>query len=548
MLRETLRCAAPAAALALIVLLPFGGKAFTIDDTLFLQQATHLLADPLHPTAFTTVWSEAAVPQRMSQIMPSGPVAAWVLVPSALAGGSEWLAHLAQLAMLLVALVATVAFALRLGMAPRGATIAGLLLAATPAALAMAGTAMPDVPAMALGVAGLERLVAWKQHRRLHQGIAAAVLLGLAPLARSHVLLLLGMGALLVAEDYLARASWRNERFTAWLPILSAPLLTAVVVLITRDPEHGGGDLARSAQTFSDLTHVAANTVAFATHLVLAVPLAVPWFVARSLPIVRRWWVLAAATAGISVALFASPWTRWPVLVGLVAVIGIATLFDVFADAWDRRDSFQLTLGLWLLAPLPIVIYLHMPSKYLLASAPAAALLVARSLERVSKIAQWTAMSTIVLGVALGVGILRADAAFAGLGRRAAADLIAPNVASGHRVWFAGHWGFQWYAENAGGRILTLTPPYPVAGDLIVTSRNSEPGFAILQMLAERYPTVSHLTRIEDREAGGRIMNARLGAGFFSNGWGYLPWAWGDDPLDTFDLWQIHSDTEAATR
>jgi hypothetical protein len=146
---------------------------------------------------------------------------------------------------------------------------------------------------------------------------------------------------------------------------------------------------------------------------------------------------------------------------------------------------------------------------------------------------------TCVLGVALGVAILRADAAFAGLGRRAAAELIAPQVAAGHRVWFAGHWGFQWYAEKAGGRILTLTPPFPLPGDLLVISTRSEPGGAILDMLANRYPRATHLGRIEDASPGGRLMSAEAGAGFFSNAWGYLPWGWGKEPLDTFDLWRI---------
>ena len=69
-----------------------------------------------------------------------------------------------------------------------------------------------------------------------------------------------------------------------------------------------------------------------------------------------------------------------------------------------------------------------------------------------------------VLGVVLGVALLRADAALAGAGRRAGPTLIAPRVAAGERVWFVGHWGFQWYAERAGARIVTTTPPYPAPG------------------------------------------------------------------------------------
>jgi hypothetical protein len=107
----------------------------------------------------------------------------------------------------------------------------------------------------------------------------------------------------------------------------------------------------------------------------------------------------------------------------------------------------------------------------------------------------------------------------------------------GHRVWFAGHWGFQWYSEKAGGRILTLTPPYPEAGDLVVTSYECQPGTEIIETLRQRSGT--HLARLEDASPGGRVMSHEAGAGFFSNSWGYLPWGWGTEPLDTFDLWRF---------
>ncbi|MEX2204985.1 MAG: hypothetical protein WEF50_02020 [Myxococcota bacterium] len=63
--------------------------------------------------------------------------------------------------------------------------------------------------------------------------------------------------------------------------------------------------------------------------------------------------------------------------------------------------------------------------------------------------------ATRVAGVVLGLLLIRADAAFAELGRRAAAELIEPNVRAGWTVWFDGHWGCQWYAERAGARSLT---------------------------------------------------------------------------------------------
>src|SRR5207244_3955070 len=115
-------------------------------------------------------------------------------------GGREWVAHATMLLLTLAAIFATVRLALRLGLSARSAALAGVFLAATPVVLGMAVTAMPDVPAMTLAVAALERLWAWRADRRLHQLLASALLLALAPLARSHLLLLYAVGALLLWE------------------------------------------------------------------------------------------------------------------------------------------------------------------------------------------------------------------------------------------------------------------------------------------------------------------------------------------------------------
>jgi hypothetical protein len=42
---------------------------------------------------------------------------------------------------------------------------------------------------------------------------------------------------------------------------------------------------------------------------------------------------------------------------------------------------------------------------------------------------------------------------------------------------------------------------------------------------------------MDDRTPGGRLVTE--GAGFFTNNSGYLPWTWGTDLLDAFDLYQV---------
>src|SRR5688572_27563331 len=156
-----LRCAAPGLLLALLALLPFLGKAYTIDDSTFMLAAEHALRDPLHPTAFEMPSGGTII--RVSKLMVNGPVMAYLLVPAALLGGAEWAAHAVQLALFCLAIFGTCGLALRLGLSAAQARWAGVLLAATPAALVLASTAMADTPALCFGVLGMERLYAWKQ-------------------------------------------------------------------------------------------------------------------------------------------------------------------------------------------------------------------------------------------------------------------------------------------------------------------------------------------------------------------------------------------------
>ena len=179
-----------ALALAAVVLLPFLHKAYTIDDPIFLREAQNVLTDPLHPSAFPLVWSSDRR-LRASEFLPGGPVAAYVLVPLALARWREWAGHLLVFVYFAIAIVATVALARRLGLSPWAQQAAGLLTASAPAALGMAGTVMPDIAAMMFTVLGMERYIEWNRSRRSAAGIWAAVFLALAALTRINLLVLL---------------------------------------------------------------------------------------------------------------------------------------------------------------------------------------------------------------------------------------------------------------------------------------------------------------------------------------------------------------------
>jgi hypothetical protein len=316
------------------------------------------------------------------------------------------------------------------------------------------------------------------------------------------------------------------------------------VLVLCRDPEAGAGSISGAAVALSSLDKIGPNAVAFAVHLVLAVPLALPWAALRWRWLVRRPWAFLSAT--LAAALLPQPVSgpHFPLALAPVAGLGAAALAELLGDGLRRRDAVQVSLGLWMLLPVAAVPYTHFPAKYLLASAPAAAILVARALAAAPALSRSLLAATAAAGVLLGVAILRADAALAGLGRDAARALAAPQVAAGKRVWYVGHWGFQWYAEEAGARFLPPRPSLLAPGDLVVASLACDPQVKVESLGRP----LERLARLELSGPGGRVMDRASGAGFYSNFWGYLPWSWGEGVAESVELWRVGAaGDEAAT-
>jgi hypothetical protein len=514
--------------LAALLLLPFANTPYTIDDPLYLREAQHTLADPLHPQAFSMVWS-TDLNLRVSQILPGGIAVPYLLVPTALAGCAEWVGHLTQFMLLLAALWATALMALRLGLDFGRTRAAALLTAACPTVLGMAGTVMPDIPAMMFVILGMERVTAWRDQRKWHQAVLATVWLALAALTRTHAILILAAAFVLLLDGITAdeiRASFRS--FPArFLPVLLTPVVFFMVSAVTADGEAESENILTSMLHLpGGLSLVVQNACAFLAHWLLVIPLTIPWLVLRfrQLPTM----LVMTGLLGAPVLSLGLGW------VAFAAAATSVVLADILWDAIKRRDRVQLALWLWLLLAVPIVIYVHLPSKYLLPSVPAAAILVVRLIPLARReTTRWLLPATVAWGVILGLLILLGTRDLAATQRGAVAELITPHVKAGERVWFAGHWGFQWYAELAGASPVTLQPPMPVPGDIIVVSEIDLPRFPRTWSARQVLQHVTYPNR------AGRVMDLQSRAGFFSSIFGYLPWTWGSGEANRFEVWRV---------
>jgi hypothetical protein len=529
------RLAVPGILLAIGCLLPFLNKAFTNDDPWFLSEARQILKTPLQPMSFPVCWSSTLVCVEKAGNMGPGAAQAlmgYLLVPAILAGGSEWIVHLLQLLLLCLAVTEMVRLALRLGFERMQAAAAGMMLVAFPPVLAAASTAMPEIAALALGLTGLERLLAWRDDRRWQQAALAALALGLAPYARPHMVLLMPLASLWLLRDYRIGKALEQLRRDAylWSPVVVAACILATVNLVTQN--HGPSHDTRDTMIGTGLA--IRNLRSYFQYLAFPLPFAAVWLTVRwrkspvlliapAIPIVLHHF-LADPTGSLL-----GDWPWFAAAYGLVAVL------DMLYRCWRFGDWCNRLLSLWVLFPLVVaVFYPQVALTYLVPCTPAVALLLISTLAELARARAKAVSYAVVFACgAFGCLLLIADADFAECGRRAVAELITPRVAAGEKVWYGGIMGFYWYAQEAGAKIAKPGQPGPSPGELLVTGE-----VEMSESTLKRFPNRELIDSRRYKLAHGRT--AGYGGALYSNGFGDAPWVWRPEATNLYEVWRVH--------
>jgi 4-amino-4-deoxy-L-arabinose transferase-like glycosyltransferase len=527
-----LGCAWPALLLATVCLLPFLNKPFLIDDPYFLDMAQQVVHHPTHPMDFTICWNTAPDCSKAYALTSGNALIGYALVPTVLTGAHEWTAHLTQLVLVWIAVLAMVSLVLRLGWDRQHAIIGALLLVAIAPFLPMASTAMPDILATTVALVAMERLAAWKAEQKWSQGAAAAIALGLAGFARSQLALLLPLAAFYLLDSVEPKQvlAQLRQRFRLWIPVIAGFVLLFALIAITR--EH---NLALNPPAaLSGLQNVRYNLASYLEYLVFPIPLAVCWLANRLRRTPRRAAIILIVAAAAACLIH-------PRLVSFLALVGLGMMIDLLYEAWDRRDPVGLFLLLWILIPLPIVVYFQLAAKYLLPSMPAVILLCLQLMDGFpARFSRAAAIVVIVASTGYSLLILRADAEFAHFGRDAMYQLIQPRAAAGEKVWFGNQFSAYWYAPAAGATLIVPSGPQPKPGDLLVVGMFEELG---LNQVLPRYPQRTLVEAVTHKYRLGRTMGA--GAGLYTNRLvhnqpGYWLWGFGDSPDDRYELWRIN--------
>jgi hypothetical protein len=520
--RRWLACTALLFGLAL----PFVAKPVHIDDANFLALARGARLDLWRPHDLPINWQGST--ERAFDVLSNPPGIGWWLAPVAQA--PELVQHLWMLAW--VPLLAVGAW--RLGRRFGGDGVAGVLLLGTaPAVLLASQSLTPDLPLLALCVAGMGGFVVAVDEDRTAAAAGWAMLAGCAALFRYSGVALLPL--LLLYPLLAKRRPWPALAGLLPLALLllhdlhayGEPHLLAMVGF--QSASTGAWDLFR--KLVAALAMLGAAGVLPLIAVVGGRRALLPGLVGLGLGLG------AAHASGLPIG--AALWTAACAAAGAVVLAG-----PLLVPAPRQRRADLLFLLAWSMGGLCFLLALRFTAaRYWLPFLPAVALLWLRLVPSRGVLAAAVGLQ-IVLGLALAVD----DLAMARTGRDAAREVHARadqhavhcEDGAGERV-FAGHWGWQHYLERQGWRSLEDEERLRV-GALLASSEISwpqqpEPG-TCLELVWERSWAAGWPGPRVHTARGYANLHAFLVAGEPPVD-SYVPWSFATDPRDHTALYRI---------
>ncbi|MBI5210376.1 MAG: glycosyltransferase family 39 protein [Elusimicrobia bacterium] len=521
---------------SVLAALPFLGKAYHMDEPVFLYTARHLLLDPLRPGLFAFNWYGAA--STMAQVNNNPPLLAYLLAPViALTGEREWLTRLAFLPFDALAAASLYLLAARFLERPWWPVLTVL---ACPAYLVNMEHLMAEKPAMALGAAGLACLVHGVEEGKPRWEAGSIALLASAMLAKYGAALFLAPAAAFLLsrrrsmESVVGFCSWALLPVFAvvlWLDLAGLGGLMPALGVLGRS--HASWDWRVQMRSFLAFSGGCGVVTAFWPYLSLG----------------RRWGVLCVCLAAALVLLRPSFDTE-PVrpldrATGLVFAVGALAGFAAMLTEGARRSRGWALWAGWVAAAalLQFALYWGVMARIVLFLVPPLVFLTAGCLEAALPARRLTALyaAGFALTCALGFGAAVVDRRYADSQRAFARETVGPFLAQGRRAHFIGHWGLQYYLEAAGATPIDESGEgYDAirSGDLFLVSRvNSNNSLLGRPRLARDhvFGKERHI-RVESRVPLRLISGWSGQGGFYADSWGFLPFSLSREPVEEFAL------------
>ena len=567
----------------LLLLLPFASKPLHIDDPMYVWAAEHIVREPLDPYGFLVNWGVTAV--RMADEMKNPPLVCYYLAAAmTLLGRSEPALHAAMLLPAVGLILGTYQLAKELGARPvlaAGATLA------TPVFLLSATTIMCDVAMVCAYVWAVWFWVRGIRSGRARMLLVAAVLIAVSTLTKYFGVTLF---PLLIAYGLLVK-----RRPGAWLLPLVVPVVILTAYHLWTRSLYGQGLLTDAAGFAAKQRWTAGGAVlasvltglAFTGGCCAAVAFLAGAAAWRTFSIVFAAAVVAAAALLLSFdpindhSVRHLGATRWWFVAQLSfwSACGCAMFAVLAAHVWRERSADAALLGCWIAGTFCFAVFVNwnVAARSILPMAPAAAVLGAlmwtRRDQRLARTresmvpregasaagtdaggtdavsagatghAVWRPWLAVAPGGLLAVVVCMADASLARTHFDAANQVMAAIEPGGgaapaaRSVYFAGHWGFQHYMQQRGARPLDARWTRLAAGDVVVFPDNNAALNVALPPATVRLAAELELAPMPLVST----MRPHTDAGFYSDNWGPLPFAFGPVPAERYRILVIET-------
>ncbi|MDA2934922.1 glycosyltransferase family 39 protein [Acidobacteria bacterium AH-259-D05] len=525
-------------ALLILCLAPFVTKAFHIDDPLFIWSAQQIQVQPLDFYGFDVNWYGAEMP--MHEVTKNPPLTSYYLAATAgLLGWNEVPLHVVFILPALGVVLGTYVLAKRF--CPIPSLAAGVLLF-SPVFLISSTNLMSDTLmlcfwtwAVLLWVEGLAR----ESRIRL---TAAAMLIAVAALTKYF-----GMSLLPLLAVY---AMFYKRRVGYWLWVLAIPVVVLLGYQWLTYSLYGVGLLSKAASYPAEYQSGAPEEWVLNTTVCLCF---VGGCLLPALFYAPRLWsrrtllmgVGLAAALGAAVALlgpqslkglYIDDQLSWGFLVQFVlfAISGMGVLMLTIFDWNQRRDADSLLLALWVIGTFVFAGFVNwaINGRSILPLVPAVAILLARRLGAQPLKRPWA--WPLVPAAVVALLVTWADYSLANAGREAAVRIVASYPTDDRPLWFQGHWGFQYYMEQLGASALQFDRVDLSRGDLVVIPLNN----ANTSRLAEDVARFKEIKEIPVF-SWSTSFNRLVGAGFYSEVWGALPFLFGRGPAEQYIIFEL---------
>ncbi len=548
------------ALLVLIVIcsaLPFLSQPYHMDDNFYLDMARGVRSNPVHPYDQPYDFGGFHVPDMASHSHP--PFQSYFLAMVGIfAGdgeGKEWMFHAAAMFFPLLAVVSLYFLSARFVERPFWPSVA---LASCPLFLVMQHNLMADIPTLAFWLAAVAAFL-WASESHRNSLYAASSLMQLAAMFTSYQ----AVSLLPLLGYYHIR---RKGRFAGWIALL-VPVVCMGLWQLMNYLHYGrmvlldtlGYVQSRNAVSPGVLLMKLVSFLEYQGWLIVF-PLFLIYIFARDL---RGRLFGLAILASIVLAQIMLPQADYRLSDRIIFVIGLATgafvllrMASMIRDAFGKREAgrglgFDLLesqfLVLWYFGVTAycLIMLAEGSARYILPLIPPVLIVYFKGLEitevkeyRVSRPpllnAAMVASGSVVLSLAWGLLLAQADFEFARVYPRSAAAFL--RLSDGLDSYITGEWGFRYYFGRAGAMPLPEDESAVKGASLLVVPKLAMPyGLpAALDSMSIPFTSLSFALKTPLR-----TMDWQTPAGFYSTGWGWIPFSLSQESLETLEIRQV---------